>query len=100
MQCGFYTIIQTFIADLKNKKTYRTNLFQLRLELGGGGTVSPMLMLYGFDPKVVVTLTAFSFPFSPLASFLTYWKFGGVDWSLILTSAVPAILAGYMSRYI
>ncbi len=70
------------------------------LGIGGGGIISPMLMIYGLNPKVVATLTAFSVPFSSFVSFLTYWKLGGVRLSLMLTSAVPAIIAGYTSGYI
>ncbi len=108
----FFAGTITFIP--RKRKAYRTDCSKFvpaavgalagflsgLLGVGGGGIISPMLMLYGLNPKVVVTLTAFSVPFSSFASFLTYWKLGGVNWSLILASAVPAIFAGYTSGYV
>jgi len=70
------------------------------LGVGGGGLISPMLILYGFDPKVITTVTALSVPFSSFTSFLTYWQLGGVDWSLILSTAIPAVFSGYSAGYI
>lgn len=70
------------------------------LGVGGGGLISPMLILYGFDPKVITTVTALSVPFSSFTSFLTYWQLGGVDWPLILSTAIPAVFSGYSAGYI
>ncbi len=70
------------------------------LGIGGGGIISPMLILYGFDPKIVTTVTALSVPFSSFTSFLAYWKLGGVDWPLLLSAAIPAVFAGYLAGYV
>ncbi len=70
------------------------------LGVGGGGIISPMLILYGFDPKVITTITALSVPFSSFTSFLTYWQLGGIDWPLILLTSVPAVFSGYLAGYI
>ncbi len=70
------------------------------LGIGGGGLISPMLILYGIDPKVVTTVTAFAVPFSSFTSFLAYWKLGGVDWTITLATAIPAVFAGYSAGYV
>ena len=70
------------------------------LGIGGGGLISPMLILYGIDPKVVTTVTAFSVIFSSFTSFLAYWKLGGVDWVVTLSTAIPAVFAGYSAGYV
>ncbi len=70
------------------------------LGIGGGGLISPMLILYGIDPKVVTTVTAFAVPFSSFTSFLAYWKLGGVNWIITLSTAIPAMLAGYFAGYV
>ncbi len=70
------------------------------LGVGGGGIMSPMLLLYGFDPKMVTVLTASSVPFSSFTSFLAYWKLGGVDWLILLSTAIPAVFSGYLAGYV
>ncbi|RUM34648.1 MAG: sulfite exporter TauE/SafE family protein [Archaeoglobus sp.] len=70
------------------------------LGIGGGGLISPMLIIYGFDPKVITTVTALSVPFSSFTSFLAYWKLGGVSWILLLSAAIPAVFAGYIAGYV
>jgi len=70
------------------------------LGVGGGGLISPILIVAGFNPKKVATVTAFAVPFSSIAGFFTYWKMGSVDWMVTLSSAIPAVFAGYLSAYI
>jgi len=50
------------------------------LGIGGGGIISPLMLMMGFNPKKITTITAFVVPFSSLSGFLTYWTIGSVDW--------------------
>ena len=70
------------------------------LGVGGGGIMSPLLILAGYDPKKVVTITPFAILFSSLTAFLAYWKLGSVDWKVTFWAAIPAIFAGYLGAYI
>jgi len=61
------------------------------LGIGGGGIISPLLLMLGFNPKKITTITAFVVPFSSLSGFLTYWSIGTVDWRLLVITS----LAGF-----
>jgi len=61
------------------------------LGIGGGGIISPLLLMLGFNPKKITTITAFVVPFSSLSGFLTYWSIGTVDWRLLIITS----LAGF-----
>jgi len=50
------------------------------LGIGGGGIISPLMLMMGFNPKNITTITAFVVPFSSLSGFLTYWTIVSVDW--------------------
>lgn len=63
------------------------------LGIGGGGIISPLMLMLGFNPKKIAAITAFVVPFSSFSGFLTYWSMGSVDWKL-LTIASLAGLAG------
>ncbi len=65
------------------------------LGVGGGGFMSPVLFLLGYNPIDVAFTVAFTVPFSSLAGFLVYWKLGYVNWLVLLWTAIPAILGGY-----
>jgi uncharacterized membrane protein YfcA len=62
------------------------------LGIGGGGIISPLMLMAGFDPKKNAVITAFVVPFSSLSGFLTYWAMGHVDWKLLIIVSV----AGYI----
>jgi len=70
------------------------------LGIGGGGLRSPMLILYGIDPKVVTSVVALSVVFGSFSSFLAYWKLGGVSWPIVISAAIPAVFAGYLAGYV
>jgi len=70
------------------------------LGVGGGGIMSPLLIIAGYNPKKVVAITPFAVLFSSFTGFLAYWKMGSVDWNVTLWMAVPAIFAGYLGAYI
>jgi len=61
------------------------------LGIGGGGIIFPLLLMLGFYPKKITTITAFVVPFSSLSGFLTYWSIGTVDWRLLIITS----LAGF-----
>ena len=61
------------------------------LGIGGGGIISPLLLMLGFNPKKITTITAFVVPFSSLSGFLTYWSIGTVDLKLLVITS----LAGF-----
>lgn len=61
------------------------------LGIGGGGIISPLMLMLGFNPKKIAAITAFVVPFSSFSGFLTYWFMGKVDWTLLLWASV----AGY-----
>lgn len=54
------------------------------LGIGGGGIISPLMLMLGINPKKIVTITAFVVPFSSFTGFLSYWTMGQVDWHLML----------------
>ena len=61
------------------------------LGIGGGGIISPLMLLLGINPKKITTITAFVVPFSSFSGFLTYWSMGQVDWRLMLIVAVAGL---------
>lgn len=89
----------------KEKETYRTDkpfislsligafagLLSGMLGIGGGGIISPLMLLLGYNPKKIATITAFVVPFSSFSGFLTYWSMGHVDWHLLIIASVAGI---------
>ena len=61
------------------------------LGVGGGGLISPLMIMLGFNPKKVATITAFVVPFSSLIAFIAYALLGTVNWAVL----IPASLAAY-----
>lgn len=70
------------------------------LGVGGGGVISPLMMLQGFNPKKVATITAFSVPFSSLSAFTTYAMMGSVPWDLLIFAGAAAWVGGYMGTVV
>jgi hypothetical protein len=66
------------------------------LGVGGGGIISPLMVLQGFNPKKVVMITAFSVPFSSFSAFLTYAAMGSVSFKILAFSGLAAWAGGYM----
>jgi len=62
------------------------------LGIGGGGIISPLLLMLGFNPKKIAVITAFVVPFSSLSGFLTYWAMGHVEWRILIIVSI----AGYI----
>ena len=69
------------------------------LGVGGGGFISPMMILLGFNPKKVAAITAFVVPFSSLIGFISYSIMGTADWSLLLPAALAAWVGGYAGTH-
>ena len=61
------------------------------LGIGGGGIISPLLLMMGFNPKKITAITAFVVPFSSLSGFLTYWTLGSVDWKLLAITSLSGL---------
>lgn len=66
------------------------------LGVGGGGVISPLLVLQGFNPKKVTTVTAFSVPFSSFTAFIAYALMGSVSWKILAFAGLAAWGGGYL----
>lgn len=70
------------------------------LGVGGGGFISPLMILMGFNPKKVATVTALSVPFSSFTAFLTYAALGAVSWKLLAFAGIAAWAGGYLGTIV
>jgi hypothetical protein len=70
------------------------------LGVGGGALLMPILILLGFDAKKVAITMSFVIPFSTFTAFLTYLSIIHMDWILLVTATVAAILGGYVGNYV
>lgn len=61
------------------------------LGIGGGGIISPLMLLLGFNPKKIAAITAFVVPFSSFSGFLTYWAMGNINWKLLAIASVAGV---------
>lgn len=61
------------------------------LGVGGGGIISPLMLMLGFNPKKITAITAFVVPFSSFSGFLTYWAMGNINWKLLLITSIFGI---------
>jgi len=55
--------------------------------------------MLGFEPKKVATSVSFIVPFSALSSFATYASIINLDYKLLATIAICAIIGGYIGNY-
>lgn len=62
------------------------------LGIGGGGIISPLMLMLGFNPKKITAITAFVVPFSSFSGFLTYWAMGSVNWIIVIIASVGGII--------
>ena len=58
------------------------------LGIGGGGIISPLMLMIGINPKKTTAITAFVVPFSSLSGFLTYWIMGSVNWRILIIASI------------
>ncbi|GAB6102533.1 sulfite exporter TauE/SafE family protein [Thermococcus atlanticus] len=70
------------------------------LGVGGGGVISPTLIMLGHEPKKVAATTAFVVFFSSLSGFLTYWGMGTLDWRLLGVVSISAIGGGWLGTHL
>lgn len=61
------------------------------LGIGGGGIISPLMLMLGFNPKKIAAITAFVVPFSSFSGFLTYWAMGNINWRLVIIASVAGV---------
>ena len=62
------------------------------LGIGGGGVISPLMLMIGVNPKKITAITAFVVPFSSLSGFITYWIMGSVNWRLLLIATTAGLI--------
>ncbi len=70
------------------------------LGVGGGGIISPTLIMLGYEPKKVAATTALVVFFSSLSGFLTYWRMGTPNWKLLGVISVSAIAGGWIGTHL
>lgn len=58
--------------------------------------ISPLMILQGFNPKKVATVTAFAVPFSSLTAFIAYAAMGSVSVRLLIFAGLAAWGGGYL----
>ena len=61
------------------------------LGIGGGGIISPLMLMTGFNPKKITAITAFVVPFSSFSGFLTYWAMGNINWRILIIASIAGI---------
>ncbi len=102
----FFSGFMFLFHKIKQQSTYRSDtpylplsaigafagLLSGMLGIGGGGIISPLMLMLGFNPKKIAAITAFVVPFSSFSGFLTYWSMGSVDWKLIAIVSVAGIV--------
>jgi len=66
------------------------------LGVGGGGLISPLMILLGFNPKKVAAVTAFVVPFSSLTGFVTYAAMGHFRAAIVLPVGLAAYAGGLL----
>ncbi len=69
------------------------------LGVGGGGIISPLMLMLGYHPKKIAAITAFVVPFSSFSGFLTYWAMGNVDWKIMLIASVGGLGGATLGTY-
>ena len=69
------------------------------LGIGGGGIISPLMLMLGYNPKKIAAITAFVVPFSSFSGFLTYWAMGHVNWELVLVASVGGFIGAVLGTH-
>ncbi len=70
------------------------------LGVGGGNILLPLLIVLGFEAKKVSITASFVIPFSTMGSFLSYISFVDMDWTLLATCSIAAVVGGYTGNYL
>ncbi len=104
----FSGLMMLFFKAGKNKDQYRTDhpvllpalvgcaagLIAGLLGVGGGGLISPLMIMLGFNPKKVAAITAFVVPFSSSIAFVAYAMMGTIAWHILIPAALAAYVGG------
>lgn len=69
------------------------------LGVGGGGIISPLMVMLGFNPKKTAVITAFVIPFSSLTGFIAYLAMGHFNALLVIPVGIAAYLGGYLGTH-
>lgn len=75
---------------------FTVGLISGMIGVGGGSLIMPLLILLGYDAKKAAYGVSFVIPFSTLGAFLTYLQFVEMDWILLSTVTVAALIGGYV----
>ncbi len=70
------------------------------LGIGGGGIISPLMLMMGFNPKKIAAITAFVVPFSSFSGFLTYWAMGNVNWRILIIASVAGVIGATLGTMV
>lgn len=70
------------------------------LGVGGGSLIMPLFILIGYDAKKMAVAVSFMLMFSTFTAFLSYTSFVRIDWILLITMAVAAVIGGYIGNRI
>jgi len=70
------------------------------LGVGGGGIISPLMLMMGYHPKKIAAITAFVVPFSSFSAFLTYWAMGHVNWQVMLIASAGGLGGALLGTHI
>ncbi|MDX8381812.1 MAG: sulfite exporter TauE/SafE family protein [Ghiorsea sp.] len=70
------------------------------LGIGGGSLIIPLLILLGYEPKKAAYMVSFVIPFSSLGGFFTYLNFVDMNWTLLGTVTLAAMLGGLIGNRI
>ena len=106
----FSTTVMLFFKSSKYSENYREDRPFLSLSIlgiivgfisgllgvGGGGLISPCMILMGFNPKKVAAITAFVVPFSSFTGFLTYLAMGSVNLKLMILVTISGFFGAYL----
>ncbi len=107
-------IIASMILFLKNKKPKKSiynkyilyfsgsigGFFSGFLGIGGGSIISPILILFGHDPKKIALGISFVIPFSSIVAFISYASFIQLDYILLTVVGVGAYIGGLIGNYL
>ena len=75
---------------------FSVGLVSSMIGVGGGSLIMPLLILLGYDAKKAAYGVSFVIPFSTFGAFLTYLQFVDMDWLLLASVTVGALIGGYI----
>jgi len=75
-------------------------VFSGLLGIGGGSIISPILFLFGYDPKKIALGISFVIPFSSIVAFSSYASVIELDYTLLGVVSVAAYIGGVIGNYL